>query len=205
MKSNREFIDGIYEKAKSHSVIEHEYRKKSWGRKSYLSIAAFLLLVCISIPTFRYSRIHSNSNGNNENNINPISLTEENQPITRSVRGIESAEEDVSVVLGEVLQIEDEEYMQAKIQIDRVFEGQVEDTIWVQCHMDESSNQAIFEVGEKVLLYLVKTESNDYELTDPFYGKYTLVDDNKGNEIYESQDGIKISLEELEIEYQNKE
>lgn len=212
MKSDREFLDGIYQKAAKYS----EPRKKIRGQYQMLSGLAACLLLCILGIGVIYTRQKAGNKEalEQEGVVAARSLAEMEQdspaPKTFSLdnEGIATAQVDPEatmqklptlIVAGSIAALL-EEGTAAEVLVEDCYYGTCPDTSLQIKYIKNNAEEEIgvlFSEGEQVLLILTGEEDGWFLLTDGQDSKYQYVSGIGESAIYKGQDGFSGTPEEI--------
>lgn len=198
MKSDREFLDGIYEKAK---IIEQSEPysmtlKRPGFNKGYRYLRpvfmSILLLFVVYAGAVKYQNI--NTKPGNE------TLNEDMNP---DVRSISLMQTQPMIITGRVIKlqpsVDKNDLSYATILIDKVIQGTAKskEKLEVEYYQEDDNGMVEFEEDEKVLLFLLDLDEKLKIIEDGSLGKYSLVSEENGEEIYKAYDGTIINSRDL--------
>lgn len=210
MKTDREFLDGIYERAEKLKEQETQPVKKSAFKiyKNYIvsAVAAVLLIIIIYPLTHLDKTVQKNSVSELERSL-PFSIKLA-QPINLS----QLAKESDVIVKAKVKKIEktvyekDKDIMRTTVTLNtqEVYKGS-KDTKKIKIIVDNvcefkneanSSVQEEFKKDEITLLFLNKTD-NEYILSTNTDSKYTYLSSENSDEIFQDSDLNVVSVKQL--------
>lgn len=219
MKSDNEFLDGVYKKAEAFSsdkqnVVGFSTSKISLFKK-YAGIAVAAVLVAVIAPSLYFGL-----NSGYEMIAPAQTATLKAAPIAIAMNAFSiedmTAQSDV-IVMANVKKIEKSVYesendMNNNMTTDvllkskNVLKGDLSNnkfTVRVTGGYDEKTSnyipyEAIFAKKEETLLFLTQSEENVYTLTASASGKYTKLTDQKDNEVFQDKYGNTITVQHLE-------
>lgn len=194
MKNNREFLDGIYDKAK---VLQYETNKRKAINKRYYRLASIAALI-ILIPMFVFVN----------NNLGYKEIHEKTRMISLSDPNSYFYEADF-IVIGEVNEIkqsiykEEENYIYTDIVItlDQALRGDIkEEQIVLRINGGKVKKEKVyskmeseFSKGKRYLLFMIKGDGEIYHLVQ---GESQFIEKRK--DVFEDKLGNKYSLEDIE-------
>lgn len=203
MKSDREFIDGIYEKARmieksketTNRMKVNPYKRYQVLRPIFIScLLLFVVTVGIKIQQGLIEKPEKEAE---------IELTHEDVELNLGTRSIDMEVEPPIILTGKVIRLQNSKsediVSYATIVVDQVIQGLVQpgEEQEIQYYTGESGGNIEFTIGEKVLLYLCDSDEGYKTLENGAYGKYTFVQEEDGALSYESVDGIRINTKNL--------
>ncbi|MBU5436837.1 hypothetical protein KQI42_02385 [Tissierella sp. MSJ-40] len=206
MKSDREFIDGIYNKAKKIDIIQKH--KNNMIINYYFKPAMVVALILIVSPLIIFSSF-------NKSTEIPKGYTNKT-PIARGFSISSDLDSMIQqsdlIVRGKITDIfkseyEDNDLLFTKIEIKQIetFKGQDnKDHIILKIRggFDKKSKtyveyEANFKEKEDTLLFLKKIDNSTYELTFSTFSKYTYLSKSNGDRVYISPDGEELFISKL--------
>lgn len=218
MKSNREFLDGVYTKAEALKTEPQKIQKFSLTKKyTGIAVAAAVLLVAISPSLFF-------------NSSTPMYVPDEAMLHSPYAIRIQSETSDLSqivneadvVVTAKVTKINKSVYEKdnnnmtttVELKAENIYKGELNNESFQVCVMggyDKKTNtyfpyEATFEKDEDTLLFLTKSTnsstptaaSSAYSLSLSSQSKYTYVEGETENRVYTNSDENIITIVELE-------
>lgn len=176
MKSDKEFLEGIYQKAE---ILKRENNKKKASYRSYIKYSSVAALFIIIPLLFLNSKLWG---PNNEAEFpQPRMMTIDN-PVSNFF-------EADYILIGETDEINksasDSDTTEIRILVDRTFLGEINDNI-ISLEI-QSDMESEFIKGDRSLLFLYKDDQGVYNLTNGYNGQFkeTTKDifiDSNGNE-----------------------
>lgn len=217
MKTDNEFLMGVYNKAHSYSSLEEKPKgfdqPKQNHFKRYIGIAAAAVLIAVVAPSLYFL------NNVSYEMYEPVNTkTRTNEPVAaaftaESVNTDEFINGSELIVTAQVKKIDKSVYEYSDtnhmtttvtLKVSQFFKGDGESTIKLKVnggYDQKTSNfvpyEATFKKKEKVLLFLVKSGDNEYTLRNSAYGKYSEVNATEQSGVYMTKDGETITIEEL--------
>lgn len=195
MKSDREFLKGVYEKAEMLTEERERSTHRRFAKIPRGIVAAAVALVIVIPMSFT---IYKSSKPSQEPRLGASSLGGEirsfddsdKDPKTASLDYFTDLTNNSSTVLSaRVIAVNDRISFEAL----EVYKGEMlssKFTLEKQKHLG-------FSEGEDVLLFLNTYEGNAFRLNESYDCKYTFSEFRDGDEIYRSQDGREASIETI--------
>lgn len=201
MKSNKEFIQGIYIKASL--VSEEKDRVKNIHYRKLIPIFMIYMFIMICVPGYviiNNKKADKLSTDQND--------TEDIEPA--NMFGISRRQISfINIISGEVEEIKTVNNISyALVQIESIYEGSMTGKVSVIYDMPEILNEdkITMEVGENVLLFLEENiHDNVFSIKELRYGKtvngihgkYMFIKEENNDKIYEASDGSIITESEI--------
>lgn len=178
MKSDREFLRGVYERAE---MLKKEEKEKKNPYIKYLRYSSLAALVII-LPLLIF-----------QSQIWPTDDIESIEPrMVRMLDEIDVFLESDYIVIGEISKIQaDGDFHDIVIDLDQVLFGEIEikDLVFkIPFFLKDN-----FKIGDRNLFFLYK-EEGQYRLTDEYNSQWKQVEEG----IFEDQNGNKYNLQEIE-------
>ncbi|MGM9973245.1 MAG: hypothetical protein ACI33K_04285 [Clostridiaceae bacterium] len=191
MKSNKEFLEGVYKKAEEIENINNiDERKKPFAinLRTVAAAAAVIILIPFSMRIFESTDKPSIKSIPGEH----VIMEAQEKGAMQGSSEIEDMIFSSSLIaIGEVTSLEDSTLY---IKISHKLKGITEDNIIsVSLPLDIDINPS-----EEVLVFLRETEASSYMLTDSsnsLFELYTVIDNTK---VFRSLEGFELTLEELD-------
>lgn len=201
MKSNKEFLEGVYKKAEEIEGSNNIYQKKrhfTINFKTAVAAAVVIAVIPFSIKTLEGANNSSRRaipegyvmmEAEEEGTVN------ESNEIETNTYGYDDLEDMISssslIATGEITAIEEDTFY---IKVSNMLKGRTfEDIISVS-----KPAEADVLPSEEVLVFLREGETSSYMLTEnskSFFKLYTTIDNNK---IFKSLEGFELTLEKLD-------
>lgn len=219
MKSDREFLDGIYKKIQEHQNYEqkelkskekHIYHKGYKTLRPVFVTGIAIVLICSGIAAYDL-RILPFSTKSSDIDIEPYSHTP-NVASENMVRGIEpfglsealipseieEAMKEGTVIRGKVTTtLESESLGEMVVEINKVYSGneKIGSIINVKYSIKLLSPYTynLLTGDEDILLYLNIDENNIYSLADETYGIFSYFEQVDGFDIFMGEDGVTLN------------
>lgn len=227
MKTENEFLKGVYEKSEAFASGEKKPRgfeqPKQNHFKRYIGIAAAAVLIAVVAPSLYFS--YSNASYEMYEPVSDKARINEPVAATLLASAVDVGELANScdiVVLAQVKKIDKSVYefsdtshmtTTVSLKVNQYLKGDGDATIKIKVnggYDQETSNfipyEATFKKKENVVLFLVKTDGDEYALQNSAYGKYSEVKDPEQSDVYLSKDSETITIAEIidRINYKGK-
>ena len=206
MKSDREFIDGIYDKAKKIDITQ-EY-KKDMPINYYFKPAIVVALILIVSPFIIFPSFNKSTEiPRGYTNKAPIAREFSISPDLDTM-----IQQSDLIIRGKIIDISKSEYednglLFTKIKVKQIetFKGQDNKDyiiLKVKGGIDKRSKtyveyEANFKEKEDTLLFLKRIDNSTYELTFSTFSKYTYLSESNGDRVYISSDGEELFISKL--------
>lgn len=204
MKSDREFLDQIYEKAKQYDfAASHDKKLNKWkgygnnknGFQILVSICLTIAVLAISLAVIRYSKETIPGDA-----ADPLPISRRSIVPFDVEPEIETIKTTADLVLtGQVERnYEENGIAYSEILIDTCYLGEyLLPKISVINTILETENYRIFAEKEKILIFLSTASDGTYKLTDTLNGKFTYSSNSDNQGLYTANDGTVIYQSEL--------
>ncbi len=219
MKSDREFLDGIYKKAQEYENNQQKdllNKDKSIYHRGYRTLRPVLVtgmaiaLICSGIFAYEsgvfpfktktsdissqdYNHTPGLASNDMTRGVDPISYSD-----TSLSLDIQDAMREGTVIRGRVTElIESELQVEIKVEISRVYAGieNIGSTISVKLGNNKLSSSAygLLTGSDDILFYLKMDENNQYSIAHETYGIFYYYEQVDGDDIFTNEDGVRLN------------
>lgn len=193
MKSDREFLDGIYEKAKKYEEDKQSAFQKRYHAIKPIYLAAMLILMVTSGVVLYQQPWKEKAVVPEVTDDNVATPTTE--PVSPMVRGLPFSLPVVEEVIieGKVTSIIQEQ-QEVHIQIKEIHAGSATNTVEIVLYVPELETFSdYFTEQEEVLVYVQEDSEGKWILSQGMGSKYTFIHEEDGIRYYENEDELTVN------------